>query len=400
MRKALRAPASERVYTPAILALATIVGISFLGVGFVLPLRALYAQRIGASSVEVGLMASVALLTGFLAAPGIGWLSDRFGPRNVFWVGVLCHALLVLLYIPVRDPLLLIAVRGLEGIAIVAVLPPARALMNRLAPPSRQGEALGLLGSAQMVGILMGPVVGTLLASQVGYTPAFLVASAPLFAGAACARFLLPDQPQRSHPHLEDAGAPTARGALFTPAMWLCYGLTAVLAVTNGLIASVWSIYMLRVGASLPVIGLTYTAFAVPTMLLTPLAGRVSDRRGRYWPALLALVVYAGIYFVFGLPLAPVWFVIFSFLEGFPAAFSRSAADGLLADVMPSGAHGKAQANYGAASTGGSFIGATAAGFLYALAPGVPFTAASGLFLVTAGVLFVPAVARLFPARR
>src|SRR6516162_952467 len=148
MRASARPAPGGRVYTPAILTLAGIVGVSFLGIGFVMPLRALYAQRVGASGVEIGLMASVALLTASLAAPPVGRLTHRFGPRTVLWVGVLCHAALVLLYIPTRQPLLLIGLRGLEGIAIVAVLPPARALMNTLAPAHRQGEALGLIGSA------------------------------------------------------------------------------------------------------------------------------------------------------------------------------------------------------------------------------------------------------------
>jgi MFS family permease len=400
MRTSVRPPVGERVYTPVILALAVIVGTSFLGVGFVLPLRALYAQRIGASSIEIGLMASVSLLTGFLAAPGIGWLSDRVGARTVLVVGIVFHALLVLLYIPINDPVLLIGLRALEGIAIVAVLPPARALMNQLAPPTRQGEALGLVGSAQMVGILMGPVLGTLLASQVGYTQAFLVASLPLFAGAALALVLLPRQTPRHAAYAMGAGVTVVPGALFAPALWLTYGLNAVAAVTTGIITSVWSIYMLQRGASLPVIGLTYTAFAVPTGLLAPLAGRLSDRRGRYWPIVIGLFAYAGIYVVFGLPIAPVWFVIFSFLEGFPAATTRSATDGLLADVMPAGMRGKAQANYSAAGTAGSFIGATAAGLLYAVAPGLPFTVAGALFLVTALALFLPALARLFHSGR
>ena len=395
---ARRTAGSDRasIYTPSILLLALTVGTSFLGLGFVMPLRALYAQRIGASSVEIGLMASVALLTGFLAAPGIGWLGDRFGQRTVLWLGVLAHALLVLAYIPVRDPLLLIGLRGLEGIAIVSVLPPSRALMNALAPATRQGEAQGLLSSAQMVGILLGPAVGTVLAAQVGYTPAFLIASGPLFVGAALARLFLPAH--ASHATGAGDGAPVVFSALFTPPLRLVYGLAAALALTNGVIQAIWSIYMLARGASLPVIGLSYTVYAIPTALLTPLAGRLSDRRGRFWPVIVGLLLYGAIYIAFGLPIAPLWLLILSCAEGFAAAFAGSALVGLLADVMPPGARGKAQANYSAAGTAGSFIGATASGFLYAIAPGAPFIGAGVLFLVAAGALFAPPLGRLFPA--
>src|SRR5438552_19042194 len=97
----------ERLYTPPVLLLAAIVGVCFFGAGVVMPLRALYGRSVGATGVEIGLMASSFLLAGFLAAPLIGRLTDRFGAGNVLWVGLLAHALLVLAYIPAQDPPLL-----------------------------------------------------------------------------------------------------------------------------------------------------------------------------------------------------------------------------------------------------------------------------------------------------
>jgi hypothetical protein len=64
--------------------------------------------------------------------------------------------------------------------------------MNTLAPPERYGEALGLVTTARYVGILMGPAVGILLASGVGYTPAFLAASGVLTLTALAALLWLP----------------------------------------------------------------------------------------------------------------------------------------------------------------------------------------------------------------
>lgn len=390
--------ARERIYTAPVLLLAATVGVSFLGLGFVMPLRALYGRQIGATSGEIGLMASVALLTGFLAAPGIGWLSDRFGHRTILWIGVLAHALLVLAYIPVRDPVVLIGLRGLEGIAIVSVLPPARALMNTLAPRSRQGEALALVSSAQMVGILMGPATGTILASRVGYTPSFLLASIPLFVGAACALLFLPGR-AAAHADAHEGTRATPAAALFTPPLLLAYGLGAVYAVTNGVIQAIWSIYMADAGASLPLIGLSYTVFALPAGLLGPIAGRLSDRRGRYQPILLGLCGYAAIYVAFGLGVSPLWLVILSGVEGVAAAFVGGALNGLLADALPDDARGKGQANFSAAQTAGSFVGATASGFLYALSPRAPFVATGVVFAAGAAVLLLPAVIALFPMR-
>jgi MFS family permease len=402
MRRTASDQSRESIYTPSILLLVALVGVSFLGVGFIMPLRAIYGERVGASPQEIGFMASAALLTGFCFAPVAGWLTDRFGHRRVLWVGILAHGFLVLAYIPAQNPLLLIGLRGLEGIAMAAILPPARALMNTIAPKARQGEASGLLSSAQMVGILLGPVLGTILASQVGYAPSFLVASVPLFLASVSARLFLPVRATEHASHVvaaQTAGSPALASRLFSAPLLLVYGLSAALNLTNGVITAIWSIYMLKLGASLPVIGLSYTTYAIPTALLTPVVGRLSDRRGRFWPLLAGLVLYSAVYVVFGLGVSPLWMVLLSAVEGIPAAFSRVALDGFLADVMPAGARGKAQANYSAAGTFGSFIGATAAGFLYAVSPGAPFLVVSAVFLVTACALLVPSLARLFPAR-
>jgi MFS transporter, DHA1 family, tetracycline resistance protein len=272
--------------------------------------------------------------------------------------------------------------------------------MNTLAPAHRQGEAQGLIGSAQMVGILLGPATGTLLASRVGFTPAFLAAGATLVVAAALALALLLAGHGAAQPGADAAPVGTRSGSLFSPVLWLCYLLAAVFAVTSGLVNSIWSIYLSARGASLPLIGLTYTAYAIPTGLLVPVAGRISDRVGRYWPMAAALAAYAVIYVAFGLPLAPIWFAILSGVEGVPAAFSRGANDGLLADVLPRGQTARAQAYYSAASTAGSFCGALLGGLLYGAGGGVPFLAAGALFALALVALLTPAVARLFPPAR
>jgi MFS family permease len=153
----------KSLYTlPAIVLLAA-VALSFVGLGFVMPLRALYAREIGASSVEVGLMATAFLLTSFAVTPAMGWLSDRIGARNVLGLSLLTYAWLLAAYVPVTSPGALIALRALEGVSAAGVLTPARALMNTVAPPNRYGEALGLVTTA-----LRGNYGGASLGNPVG----------------------------------------------------------------------------------------------------------------------------------------------------------------------------------------------------------------------------------------
>ena len=388
------------IYTFPVLVLIITVGISFLGLGLVMPLRALYGRQIGASSGEIGLMTTSFLLAGFLATPGIGWLSDHIGYKNVLWLGLLMHAALMIAYIFVQDPVMLIGLRSLEGVASVSVLPPTRAMMNTLAPRGRQGEALGLLGAAQTTGILIGPAVGALLASQTGYTLSFIIASIPLVLAAVVTIIFLPNRGEHddapSAPRQKDSFA-----ALFTRPLVLTYTLQLVLMISNGVVMAIWSLYMLDRGATLPQIGLSYTTFALPIIFIAPISGRLSDRYGRYWLFLLGLALTGVTFCLYSLPSVTAWpIILISIVEGVVTSIARTSLDGLLADVIPPQARGKAQANYTASGLMGNLLGATAAGLLYGYSTGLPFLVEGIMLLGASLVLLLPGIARMFLAAR
>lgn len=376
------------------------VGVSFLGLGLVMPLRALYGRQLGASSIEIGLMTTSFLLAGFIATPGIGWLSDRVGYKNVLCIGLLMHAVLMIAYIFVQDPVMLIGLRGLEGIASVSALPPTRAMMNTLAPRERQGEALGLLSAAQTAGILFGPAVGALLASQTGYTLSFFIASLPLILAAIVTIIFLPNRGKEDRTS-STGGRRSTVAELFTRPLILTYTLQIVLMISNGVVMAIWSLYMLDRGASLPMIGLSYTTFALPIIFTAPFSGRFSDRYGRYWLFLSGLLLTGVIFCLYSLPSVTAWAIIFiSIAEGIVTSIARSSLDGLLADVIPQDARGKAQANYAAAGLIGNLIGATMAGLLYGHSTGLPFLV-EGLFCFGAGmILLLPGISRMFLTAR
>src|SRR5947199_10740157 len=79
----------DTIYTSAVLMLVIIVGISFLGLGLVMPLRALYGRQIGASSTEIGLMTASFALPIIFIAPLAGRITDRYGRYWFFLLGLL-----------------------------------------------------------------------------------------------------------------------------------------------------------------------------------------------------------------------------------------------------------------------------------------------------------------------
>jgi MFS family permease len=379
------------LYTfPAIVLLAA-VALSYVGLGFVMPLRALYARQIGASSAEVGLMATAFLLASFVVTPAIGWLADRIGPRTVLGCSLLTYAGLLAAYVPITSPSTLLVLRALEGVSAAGVLTPARALMNTVAPPERYGEALGLVSTARYVGIVAGPAVGTLLASSVGYTPAFLAASGVLTLTALVVLLLLRPQTDVT-PYVGGLAPIFSRG--FTGPLALAYGLAMVLAWPQGMTPAIWSLYMHDRGASLLLIGLSYTAFALAAAALAPVAGRISDWYGRWHPLLAGLVLAGVVYCVYGLCLPPRWIIGLTLVEGVGLAIARAATDGFLADHVPQGLQGRIHALFSAAGTAGSLGGAMVSGVLYTIEPGVPLLVMGVLYLLVPVALLVPSARR------
>jgi MFS transporter, DHA1 family, tetracycline resistance protein len=262
--------------------------------------------------------------------------------------------------------------------------------MNTVAPPERYEEALGLVTTARYVGILAGPAVGSLLASSAGYTLAFLAASGVLTLTALGVFLWLPPQTAVT-PHA--AALEPACTSRFTGPLALAYGLAVVLGWPQGVTPAMWSLYMHDRGASLPLIGLSYTTFALAASALAPLAGLVTDRYGRWRPMLAGLGLSGVIYCVYGFRLPPGWIMALTLVEGVGLAVARVATDGFLADHVPQGLQGRIHALFSAAGTAGSLVGATVAGLLYAVEPGIPLLAMGVLYLLVAVVLLVvPAI--------
>jgi len=159
----------------------------------------------------------------------------------------------------------------------------------------------------------------------------------------------------------------------------------------------IWSLFMLDRGASLPVIGLSYTTFALPIIFIAPLAGRISDRYGRYWFFLLGLLLTGGTFCLYSLPFVTAWAIVFiSMLEGAAAGIVRSSLDGFLADVMPQHVKVKVQANFSAAGLIGNLLGATAAGLLYGFTTDLPFFIEGLTCFAACLTLLLPGLAQQF----
>lgn len=94
------------------------------------------------------------------AIPLAGWLSDRFGSKQLFLASVVLFTVFSALASTAQTSGTLIAFRVLQGLGGGFVIPVGLAYVYRLAPVERVGMVIGMLGGP----ILLAPVAGPVLA--------------------------------------------------------------------------------------------------------------------------------------------------------------------------------------------------------------------------------------------
>jgi multidrug resistance protein len=167
------------------------VALDLVGFGIVVPILGRYAERYGASGLEVGLLFASFSLAQLVFAPLLGRLSDRIGRKPVIMISLLGTAVGSFVTGAAGALWVLFVGRILDGASGTSVA-VAQGAVTDLAPPSERPRLLGLLGAAFGVGFVVGPALGG-LASLGGEHIPFYVAGTVALVNAAVAWRRLPE---------------------------------------------------------------------------------------------------------------------------------------------------------------------------------------------------------------
>ena len=345
------------------------------GIGVIFSLLADIQDRFGFPTWSLGLLAGIPFAMTLFGNLWLVPLADRGWERELITSGCLLLVASLVWMIFATALWQWVAARALMGMAEGVSMGPTRRVMLGW-DPDRQGRALSSVMVAMIGGILLGPVMGGLL-NEINHVLPFLV---PALASGVLLFLLQMVSPSEYK---------SVRARLNRRHLFAIPGFTSglLLAASNwlyiGVIDAIWARYMTDLGARTVVVGFGFLAIALPTIVLTPVSGRLADRmnpiRLSVTAAVLGLPLVAG----YGLVSAVPHLVVVGALHSACWAFVTLPGQAAVAKVGPPGQAAEAQGLVEAYGLTLAAVGAFAAAPIYEAA------GPKALFLITSGALAI-----------
>jgi MFS family permease len=385
-------PAERRL----VLVVGAVVFVDTMFYAAITPLLPGLVHSLHLSKLSAGVMtASYPLGTLLAALPG-GLLAVRIGPKRTVFVGLALLAGATLAFGLLDNPVLLDLARFVEGIGGACSWAGGLAWIVAEAPPDRRGGLIGGALGAAIAGALLGPVIGT-IATATGRAEAFsavVLLSVVLMIAAG----RLPSVHTDSGQGLRELASSLGDRAVAV-GIWL----VALPAIASGLLNVLGPLQLHQLGAAAGVIGATFLAGAGIEALLSPVLGRLSDRRGRLLPVRYGLAGAAVLLACFTLPSSAAALAVVIVATATTLGAFWAPAMAMLSDAAD--ARGLDQALAAAlmnvAWAGGQILGSGVGGAVAkGLGDAVPTITTAGLCAATLLALGVPAMGRRRAAAR
>jgi len=256
------------------------------------PVIALYAQHVGADLLQTGIIVGLFSLVHAPANLFFGRIADRIGRKLPLQIGLLWDSVSLFLYAFATTPLLLALVRISHGVGSGFVGPSSMALMADTSKSERKGRAMAIYGMSLGLAVVIGFGIAGPIVARLGYATLFYVLSGGLLLGFVFASLVR--EPQQAVPK---------------PTPWRRLAGYARRPLPAAGYASIFSLYFIlgafvtlvplhirdELGYNTPtavlVTGLSFTAFAILSLVLHYPAGVLADRYGPVPPAMFGLVV-------------------------------------------------------------------------------------------------------------
>ena len=146
---------------------------------------------LGASADTINWVLTSYIVAAAVMTPVTGWLSDRFGRKELFLAAVVGFTVMSMLCGLAWSLESMVAFRLLQGIFGAAIVPLSQTFLLDINPKERHGSAMALWGAGIMVGPIIGPTLGGWLTESFNWRWVFFInLPVGIIAFLGCAAYL------------------------------------------------------------------------------------------------------------------------------------------------------------------------------------------------------------------
>ena len=310
-----------------------------LAISQILPFLPLYISQLGVTSHEAlsmwsGLTFSVTFLISAIVSPMWGSLADRKGRKLMLLRASLGMAIAILLQAFATNVWQLFLLRGVMGLTS-GYIPNAMALVASQVPRERSGWALSTLSTAQISGVIGGPLMGGFIADHVGLRAVFCITAALLVVSFLVTLFLIKEGVRPTVKKSERLSGKAVFASLSHPALVISlFFTTMVIQLCNGSIGPILALFiksMVPDSSNIAFLsGLIASVPGISALISAPRLGKLGDRIGTERILMATLIFAVVLFFAMSWVTTPLQLGVLRFLLGFADGAMLPAVQTLL----------------------------------------------------------------------
>ncbi len=379
--------------------LTVTVFLQWMGATSLIPMLPVYIRHLHGSDALAGVVMAAFFAAGVLSQYPVGRLADRIGRRPVLIAGLVTYGVASLSFLLPITADAAIALRALQGIGAGAATVAALAMVAGSVSLERRGRAFAAIYGGELAGMAIGPLIGSIVGIRTMW--AMFLASG-LMSFGACIPALRIREPggdaerRAARTRADGSMVPLRRVRMSRPMVGalIC---AATLGLASGVYDICWTLLLLSRGASGLEIGISWTLFAVPFVLVAKPSGWLADHMDRRKLVLVGLgastVLCASYPFIRSVPAL----VVLGASEALGFAAAMPAVQSLLTEGSAPSEVGRIQGMFATSETAFTAVAAAAAGAAFAFASWLPFVAAASIVFI--GLVVVAFIWRTVPGK-
>ncbi|CAI0791223.1 multidrug efflux MFS transporter [Serratia proteamaculans] len=316
------------------------LGCFFTGLAMsqILPFLPLYIEQLGVTghqslSIWSGLVFSGTFLVSALVSPLWGSLADRKGRKLMLLRASLGMAVVIALQGMVNNVYQLFALRALMGLTS-GYIPNAMALVASQVPRDKSGWALGTLSTGPVTGVIVGPLLGGLMADHLGLRVVFFVTAGLMFVSFLITLFLIKERRIEVKKADRLSGKAVFQSLPYPTLIVTLFISTLMIQLANSSISPILTLFIKDLsgdsGNIAFISGMIAAVPGVAALISAPSLGRLGDRIGTARILLAALVLTTVLFAIMAWVETPLQLGILRFLLGFADGALMPAVQTLL----------------------------------------------------------------------